>query len=263
MFSEHEDCPMSGWKRWRAWFFLGLTGAVLVNGHLVQARIHSIPPVGVVGPNQQEADGHAHQWAGASTSPSSNNELSAALVYLEKGDHDSACLCLSGYVKTHPSHLRARTLLADLLVERGWFAEARQEYASCIGLLQEKGQSPSEQIFCHQRITDIADLYGDDYAAHLHRGIALYLRARHTPGRDGASQEALLCRAAEELAQARSLVPGTSRPCFYLHLVWSRLGQKQLADSNLMDARGNAPFDALTTVEQQELMLACSLQSWR
>jgi hypothetical protein len=110
---------------------------------------------------------------------------------------------------------------------------------------------------------EIAELAEDDYGAHLHHGIALYLLACQRaplPEDDdpNLSPESLLCKAAGELMQARMERPDEARPCWYLFEVWSRLAQNQPASRWLRAAEAAAPFSSLTPAERRDLHLACN-----
>ena len=69
--------------------------------------------------------------------------------------------------------------------------------------------------------------------------------------------EGLLCKAAAELTLANLERPDEARPCWYLYLAWSQLGQRQLALCRLLQADSAAPFTYLTPAEQRNLRLAC------
>ena len=107
---------------------------------------------------------------------------------------------------------------------------------------------------------DIAQRIEDDYASHLHRGIALYWLARQRgelPDDGGElSSESLLCQSASELVLARRQRPDEARPCWYLHEVWTRLAQNQPATRWLRAAEEAAAFSYLTPAEQQRLHFA-------
>jgi hypothetical protein len=107
---------------------------------------------------------------------------------------------------------------------------------------------------------EMAEQQGDEYEEHLHRGIGLYLlgcrrSALDEPG--GLSAEGFWCKAAAELTLARRLRPSEARPCWYLHLVWVRLGQSQPARRWLRAAGESAPLGGLTPAEGREWRLAC------
>ena len=109
----------------------------------------------------------------------------------------------------------------------------------------------------HSRLMELATATDDSYREHLHRGIGLYLLGCHVARlKDAppeASAEALLCRAAAELTLARMDKPGSARPCYYLHEVWSQLSQHQPASRWLRAAVAAAPFSDLTPQERRRL----------
>ena len=107
---------------------------------------------------------------------------------------------------------------------------------------------------------EIAEKEDDDYAAHLHRGIGLYLLAGQREllpdDDDGMSAESLLCKAAGELTLARRERPEEARPYWYLFAVWSHLAQRQPAARWLRAADSAAAFSYLTPAERRGLQLA-------
>jgi hypothetical protein len=191
------------------------------------------------------------------------NHLSLAAAYLEADDDAAACDHLARYVAAHPEHTVARTQYAELLLKLKYPGAARDELARLIADAQEKGDGELTMlIHCHSRLVDLAEDHDDDYAAHLHRGIGLYLLARQRAGlEDPEGQlpvEGLLCKAAGELALARRLRPHEARPPWYLHAVWARLGRADAARRCLAEAADAAPFGGLTSAEQRSLTLACA-----
>jgi hypothetical protein len=93
------------------------------------------------------------------------------------------------------------------------------------------------------------------YAEHLHRGIALNLLASQQCD-DEAAAESLLCKAAGELTLARNAKPDAARAYWYLHLVWTSLGQVQPAARTLAAAKERRLLSDLTPVERRDLTLA-------
>ena len=108
---------------------------------------------------------------------------------------------------------------------------------------------------------EIAESQADDYAEHLHRGIGMFLLTDAQPDlverKEAVSTEELLCRSAGELAMAHMSRRDEAQPCWYLHEVWSRLGQRQSALHWLRLAESSAPFSYLTPREKLSLQLAC------
>jgi hypothetical protein len=139
--------------------------------------------------------------------------------------------------------------------------DARAELLSIVRFAQDQKESDAADLVqCHSRLVDLAEEAGDDYEAHLQRGIGLYLLAGQRAALDDPGgalpAEGLLCKAAAELTEARALSPGAARPCWYLHAVWSRLGQAAAARRCLNAAAAAAPFGDLTPAEQRGLVLA-------
>ena len=164
----------------------------------------------------------------SATEPAGPNHLSLAAAQLEKGDEAGACAHLAIYLAAHPEHTVVRVHFAELLL--------RQDHADAAcwpgGRVQSRAQI-GQRIRCESRLAKMAETREDLYEEHLHRGIGLYLLAMERLGqpddRHELRVEALLFKAASELTQARSIDPGEARPNWYLHEVWSRLGQRQAA----------------------------------
>jgi hypothetical protein len=112
---------------------------------------------------------------------------------------------------------------------------------------------------------EIAESQGDAYAEHLHRGIGLLLLVGESAASPEVEKElpseGLFCKAAGELTLALDERPDEARPSWYLHTVWTRLGQRVPAQRCLTDADAAAAFSYLTPVEQRALHLANSLSS--
>jgi len=207
------------------------------------------------------------------------NHLSLAAAYLELGNPALACFHLEEYVQSHREDLLARVQLAELLVRMNRRQAARRELESCVELAQELSELPSPGasssqggsgdrdsgaghllIHCHSRLMEIAESQGDAYAEHLSRGIGLLLLAGEAAASPETEKElpseGLYCKAAGELTLALDERPGEARPSWYLHLVWSRLGQLAPARRCLREAVALDPFSYLTPVERRRLHLA-------
>ncbi|MDW8264626.1 MAG: tetratricopeptide repeat protein [Gemmataceae bacterium] len=194
------------------------------------------------------------------------NHLSLAAAYLEQGDEAAACPHLAQYVAAHPEHVVIRAHLAELLFRLERYAEARHHFEQCVALGQEEeGPANRRLILCHSRLMEIAELSGDEYAIHLHRGIGLFLLALERSALPEAGgllpTESLLCKAAGELSLARLERPDEARPSWYLYEVWSRLPLRQAALRHLRAAAAAAPFSYLTPAEHRSLQLAWRCQS--
>lgn len=190
------------------------------------------------------------------------NHLSLAAAYLEKGNETVACAHLGRYVATHPEHLVVRAHYAELLLHQRHVEEARAEFERFEAEAQDQGQTvTAPMIHCQSRLTKIAVAEDDEYAEHLHRGIGFYLLAREIAAlpedERELSVESLLCKAARELTLSHLERPEEARPCWYLHLVWTGLAQRQPAAAWLRQADEAAPFSRLTPAEQRGLRLAC------
>jgi len=189
-----------------------------------------------------------------------DSHLFLADSYLEKGDAAAACEHLALYLANHPGHLDVRIQLGDLLLFRDKLVDAHAEYTRSIVQAQELGdQTLSQRVHCHGALMEIAEALDDDFAVHFHRGVGLYLLALQRaklPNPNGKlSVEGLLCRSAGELALARLQHPGEARPCWYLYLVWSTLGQQATAQRWLERTQAAAPFTLLTASEQRDFQM--------
>jgi hypothetical protein len=191
------------------------------------------------------------------------SHLSQAAALLEKGEETAAAEHLAIYLTHHSEHFEVRVHYAELLFRRAQLGLAREEFARSIAQAQERGdQTLRQRLHCHGMLLEIAEIENDQYASHFHRGVGLYLLAlERSKLPDPAGQlpvEGLLCRAAAELAVARAERPDEARPCWYLHQVWSALGQQGPATRWLERASAAAPFTSLTPAEQRGLQLAAS-----
>ncbi len=191
-----------------------------------------------------------------------NNHLSLAAAFLDKGEDDRALPHLALYVEAKPNHIIVRAHYAELLLRLGEDRAAAVQYERFDADVQEHEQLAKKELaHCHSRLMEIAERQGDAYAAHLHRGIGLYLLAcqdeQALPDDDSSiSTEGLLCKAAGELTLARQERPEEARPCWYLFEVWSRLSLRQPAVRCLRATEAAAPFGYLTPTERRDLRLA-------
>jgi tetratricopeptide (TPR) repeat protein len=189
------------------------------------------------------------------------NHLSLATAYLQQGDLGEASGHLAQYVEARPDELIVRARFAELLLRQNRLLDARDEFERFVADAQDFGGFPARHlIHVHRRLMEIALEREDEYAEHLHRGIGLYLLARERETLPDPDEElpveGLLCRAAAELTLARMERTSEARPCWYLHEVWSHLGQSQPAGRWLREAAAAAPFTYLTPAEQRGLCMA-------
>jgi tetratricopeptide (TPR) repeat protein len=187
--------------------------------------------------------------------------LSLAAAYVGEGNDPQAAEHLGAYVRAEPGHVTARGHYAELLLRVGRPDEARAQLERFVADCQEQEDLAEEHLISgHSRLMELAEAAEDDYGEHLHRGIALYLLAcrRAALGAEpgGLSAEALLFKAAGELTLARLRRPEEPRPCWYLHAVWTRLGQRQPASRWLHAAEEAALLGGLTPAEGRGLRLA-------
>jgi tetratricopeptide (TPR) repeat protein len=189
------------------------------------------------------------------------NRLSLAAAYLAVGEEKQAAEQLERYLDVKPEHFLVRGQYAELLWRLDRLESAREQFERFDADIQDC-ETPAQQqlVHCHSRLMDIASRTEDDYARHLHRGIALYWLARQSSETIGAEDElpseGLFCQSASELVQARRARPEEARPSWYLYEVWSQLGQKQPATRWLRIASEYAPLSYLTPAEQRGLHFA-------
>jgi tetratricopeptide (TPR) repeat protein len=189
------------------------------------------------------------------------NYLSLAAAYADQGKDILAALNLGFYVEKRPDHLAARLYYADMLVKQQRPQEARVQFERFIADGQDRAELADEHlVHCHTCLVAIYEAEADEYHEHLNRGLGLFQLAceRETlPDPNGeCSVESLLFRAAGELMAARRGRRDEARASWYLHRIWSRLGQKQQALRWLRVAVAAAPFDTLTPAERRGLHLA-------
>jgi len=196
------------------------------------------------------------------------SQLNLAAEQLEQGNPSAACELLGSYLKAHPWQLPVRWQYAELLAALERREQARLEYQRFLAQAQERGSETERQrIQCHLRLMQLAEAEDDEYSRRLHRGLGLYLLAlqRLELGDAGGELpvEGLLCRAAGELTTAHLYRPDAAQPCWYLHKVWSALGQRATALRWLERTHALAPFTYLTPTEQHGLALALRLEERR
>ena len=170
------------------------------------------------------------------------NFLSLAAAHVSRGDDAEAARWLGRYVEAQPDHHAVRLHYAELLLRLGKLAECRVQLERFIADVQDRDDANADHLLdCHTKLVQLAAAGDDDYGEHLNRGIGLYLlacqRALLAETADGLSTEALLCKAAAELGLARLRRPAEARPCWYLHVVWSRLARQLARRARLAPAR--------------------------
>ena len=189
--------------------------------------------------------------------------LSLAAAYVQRGDECAAVRHLAQYVAAFPEHRIVRYQYAELLLRLHRTQEAATQLDQFIADIQDDPPLAAKHLInCHHRLMEIAEASDDEYGEHLHRGIGLYLLACECAAfpdmEEGeVSVESVLCKAAGELTMARMARRNEARPCWYLYLVWSRLGQRQPALRHLREADSLAPFSDLTPSEKRDLEMAC------
>lgn len=190
------------------------------------------------------------------------NYLSLSATYLGQGQEEEAAEQLGHYLEARPDHFVVRGQYAELLWRLDQLEAAREQFERFDADLQDHESVGRQHLVkCHSRLMDIATRVEDDYGRHLHRGIALYWLARQRAELADAGEalpsEGLFCQSASELVLARRERPEEARPCWYLHEVWSQLGQRQPATRWLRAAEDIAPLSYLTPAELRRLHFAC------
>ena len=197
--------------------------------------------------------------------------LSLAAAHLALGQDREAIPQLAAYLQARPEHFLVRMPYAEVLARLDRHAEARAQLETFVAAVQENPRLADDHLVtCHTRLMEIGERLGDEYGERLHRGIGLHLLAVKRLEAGGptskAGAEELLFKSAAELTIARLLEPTEARPWWYLHLVWSRLGQSHPARRSLHAAEACLGFDQLTPAERRDLHLrleACSLSTLR
>ncbi len=189
------------------------------------------------------------------------NYLSLAAVYLGRGENELACRYLTLYMAANPRHIQVREHYADLLHRMNRLLEAQHHYEQFIADIQDDDELAQRHLIpAHSQLMQIAEKQRQSYQEHLHRGIGLFLLATRYANqkewKGEESQEALLCRAAGELRQARIYRPYEARPCWYLYEVWSTLLQSLPAKRHLRLAHERSLQTSLTPMEHRSLRLA-------
>ena len=141
------------------------------------------------------------------------NHMSLAAVYLEVGKDAEACVHLAKLVAAHPEHaVVPRRVMPSFFCACTGLTRVVSAVRALHWDMQDRGdEALSAMIHCHSRLMEIAEAEEDDYAAHLHRGIGLFLLARERTAlavpEGELPAEGLLCKAAGELNMARALWP--------------------------------------------------------
>ncbi len=188
--------------------------------------------------------------------------LAQAAASYERGDDDQAIGHLETYVAERSEHLIARAQLAELLFRQKRHNESRLHFELFIAQAQDHGDLAFRYlVHSHSRLVEIAEEQEDEYEERLNRGIGLYLLAcRRTQESDAGEApwpDALFCKAAAQLQEARRAEPLEARPDWYLYQVWSRLGQQAGARRALAAADAHALLSRLTPAERRQLHAAC------
>jgi tetratricopeptide (TPR) repeat protein len=185
------------------------------------------------------------------------HDLVMAASCIERGQDAAAITYLARYLAANPDRVPVRAYLAELLFRRDRFAEARAEFQLFVSDAQLGGVEANRLVHAHTRLMAIAARAGEAYAEHLHRGIALYLLACQQMS-DESVAESTLCKAAGELTLAKNAKPDAARAHWYLHLVWTRLGQTQPAARSLTAASERRLLSDLSPAERRKLTLAAA-----
>jgi tetratricopeptide (TPR) repeat protein len=186
--------------------------------------------------------------------------LSLAAAHLALGQDREAIPQLAAYLRARPEHFLVRMPYAEVLSRLERHAEARVQLERFVVAVQDNPRLADDHLLaCHTRLMEIAERLGDEYGERLHRGIGLHLLAAKRLQIGGPTSKALaeelLCKSAGELTLARLLEPSEARPWWYLHLVWTRLGQSHPAQRSLYAAEACLGIDQLTPAERRDMHL--------
>jgi hypothetical protein len=195
------------------------------------------------------AAGRAAEPAIPPSAQLNTDDLALAAACLDRGEEAAAASHLARHLAAYPDRPLVRFSLAELHWRREQLGEAGVEFERFVHDTPPRRASYSRLIHAHSRLVAIAERSGDDYGAHLNRGIGLYLSAR----RDADAAEALLCKAAGELTLATRDRPAEARPHWYLHLTWAQLAQSQPAARHLRRAAALAEHSNLAPHERRAL----------
>ena len=194
----------------------------------------------------------------APLSPAPDPLLAKASDALDAGDHALACRHIQEYAARHPDSKTAGALHGEVLFKLGRYGESRIAFEKAIARLDDTADL-SMLVHCHGRLVELAAIDADETSERLHRGIGLYLLSRDpsleaSEGED-VDAEAVLCKAIFELVAAHATAPDDARPCWYLHLVYRRLGKDLPAKRWLNECVRLAPTSHLTASERHGLDL--------
>lgn len=182
--------------------------------------------------------------------------LSLAAAHLDLQEDHLAADHLRRYLDKEPTHVQVRQHLADLLCRLGQGALAEAQYRRTLADLPPTDAGTAGRIHCHGKLMELALAMNNPGAAHLHRGIGLFLLASQVSlaaPEDRVRPEPLLCRAAGELLKAQHEDTESSLPAWYLHQVWHLLGQEHLARMWLERVLDDPTLKDLDQGERMEL----------
>jgi tetratricopeptide (TPR) repeat protein len=186
------------------------------------------------------------------------SHLSIAATYLALERDREAVTHLAEYVRAKPTHFLVRIPFAEVLTRLEDFAGAKLQLEKFLADIQEHPKIADDHLVsCHTKLMELAERQHDEYSERLQRGMGLYRLAlkRGEVGDEKAMAlcEELLCKSAAELTMAQLQRPEEARPCWYLYLVWYRLGQQSPAMRWLRKAERLAGLSYLTPNERRTL----------
>ena len=188
---------------------------------------------------------------------------SMAVACLALGNDVLASVHLKCYLDLEPENVVARQNYADLLLRMEQVDKAKEQFELFLKEAQKFGPEAQKlMVHTHSRLMSIAQMEGDEYSEHLHRGIGMYylgLEKERNPDEfkeEDHKPEAILIRAAAELTQARMLRSDQVKSCWYLYLVWDKLCCSQPANRWLKLVSQEASLNQLTPREYEAFQLA-------
>ncbi len=182
--------------------------------------------------------------------------LGRAADCLDRDDFAAAVPHLRTYLRANPDDVLVRAQLAETLYRTGHPA-ARGEFER---VAADAGPRLLPRLpHCHTRLMTLAEAAGDDYRAHLHRGLGLARLAdawdADPARRDPDRAERTRTRAVAELRHAVAERPDDPRANLHLAIVLDQLGQTGPARAARTAARKGLPDPSLAAAERAGIEL--------
>ena len=212
-------------------------------------------------------------------------QLSLAATYIQVENPAKAAEHLRKYLELEPSHWQVRQQLADLLLQLGHKALARQEFLHHVHAAQSALESGVQLratqkdfvllVHGHGRLMELAEDDHNFQAYHLHRGLGLFFLAKsceqaaisesNVPvsigqkkpeSNPGPAPQEILLKSIHELMETQKQAPSEPRSAWYLHQAWKEMGQRALAEHWLRIALQSPGSGELHPAEMRHMALA-------